>query len=131
MQIIKYQGVDITSLFLSSRWSHPVSGVKYPANYPPEEIQGVTVEILPDPEPVTPEPQPRTWTPLQFLELFTEQEQLTVKQASMANAQIGLWYDKMLAAKEIIETDQRLTDGLSFLVQANVLTQAQVDTALA
>lgn len=131
MKIIKFQGTDITAQFNAGRWSHPESGVKYPANYPPEEIEGVTVETLPDPEPVAPEPQPRAWTPLQFLELFTSAQQLAVKQAAMQNAQVGLWYDKMLAASQVVENDARLLTGLSYLVQAGVLTQQEVDEALA
>lgn len=54
MKIIKYQGTDITAQFNAGRWSHPESGVKYPSNFPPEEIDGVTVELVPEPEPVEP-----------------------------------------------------------------------------
>lgn len=55
--IIKYNDTDITEQFRSGRWSHPVTGVKYPYNFPPEEIEGVTVEVLPDPAPVLPTPE--------------------------------------------------------------------------
>jgi len=130
MQIIKYLDTDITNLFLASRWAHPDTGVKYPANFDLNSIEGVTVEIVPDSEPIALETQPRTWTPLAFLELFSIDKQLAVKQASMANAQIGLWYDKLLASSEVVENDPRLTEGLAFLVQAGILTQSDVDTAL-
>jgi hypothetical protein len=73
---------------------------------------------------------PRTWAPLTFLELFNPQKQLAVKQASMANAQIGLWYDKLLASSQVIENDPRLIEGLAFLVQAGILTQSDIDLAL-
>lgn len=54
MEIITYNGQDITVQFKSGKWSHPVTGVKYPRNFPLSEIEGVTVEILPDPEPEQP-----------------------------------------------------------------------------
>ena len=54
MEIIKFNGQDITSQFKSGRWSHPVTGVKYPSNFPVSEIDGVTIENIPDPTPETP-----------------------------------------------------------------------------
>ena len=53
MEIIKYNGQDITSQFKSGRWSHPVTGVKYPSNWN-DPIDGVTFETVPDPIPETP-----------------------------------------------------------------------------
>jgi hypothetical protein len=83
-----------------------------------------------DGEKFTRKIEPRTWTPLAFLELFSPQNQLAVKQASMANAQIGLWYDKLLASPQVVENDPRLTEGLAFLMQAGILTKTDVDSAL-
>jgi hypothetical protein len=64
------------------------------------------------------------------LRLFTKQQQIAVKKASMADAEIGLWYDKLLGSDPVIENDPRLTEGLAFLVQAGILSQVDVDTAL-
>lgn len=52
--IIKYNDTDISLQFRSGRWAHPETGVKYPYNFPLEEIEGVTIETLPDPEPYAP-----------------------------------------------------------------------------
>jgi len=90
----------------------------------------VQVGDLWDGENFTRKVEPRTWTPLAFLELFSPQNQLAVKQASMANAQVGLWYDKLLASSDVVENEPRLTEGLAFLVQAGILSQDDVDTAL-
>lgn len=129
MEIIKYNGQDITAQFKSGRWSHPVTGGKYPSNFPPSEIDGVTVEIVPDPLPEI-APIIKSWSPLAFLELFSDEKQLAVKQAAMSNAQIGLWYDKLLASQEVVANDERLLNGLAFMIANGILTQAEVDTAL-
>lgn len=127
---IKYNGQDITAQFKSGRWSHPETGVKYPANYPPEEIDGLTVETLPDPEPITPEPQPRTWTPRQFLRLFSDAKRLQIVELSMSNVQVKMWYDDLIAAQEVVENDADLLAGLAAMVQYGVLTQSEIDEAL-
>ncbi len=64
-------------------------------------------------------------TSLEFLDLFTEAEQLTIVEASMQSAQIKLWYDRTLAASFITITDSRVSAGLDALVDASLLTNAR------
>ena len=51
MQIIKYNGQDITGLFRAGKWAHPVTGVKYPSNWDASTIDGVTVEEVAETPP--------------------------------------------------------------------------------
>lgn len=76
------------------------------------------------PEPVYPQ-----FTSLQFLDLFTEAEQLGIVQAANASPQVKLWYDRMLAAMFITLADPRTEAGLTALVTAGLLT-AERKTAI-
>jgi len=67
------------------------------------------------------------FTSLEYLELFTEAEQLAVVSATMVSAQVKLWYDKMLAAEFITITDPRTVAGLDALVGAGLLTAERKD----
>ena len=60
------------------------------------------------PEPVYPQ-----LTSLQFLDLFTEPEQLAVAAAAMQSPQVKLWYDRTLAASFVTLADPRTADGLT------------------
>lgn len=72
-----------------------------------------------DPPPPAP---PKQFTSLEFLDLFTEAEQLAVATAAMQSAQVKLWYDRTLAAMFITLADPRTEAGLTALVQAGLLT---------
>lgn len=61
-------------------------------------------------------------TCLEFLDLFTEAEQLTITTAAMQSAQVKLWYDRTLAAMFITLADPRTEAGLDALVAAGLLT---------
>ena len=65
---------------------------------------------------------PRQLTSLEFLDLFTTEEQLAVATAAMNFAQVKLWYDRTLAAMFITLADPRTEAGLEALVQAGLLT---------
>lgn len=76
----------------------------------------------PEPEPVAPQPVYKTqFTSLEFLNKFTEAEQLTIVTATLANAQVKLWYDKMLAASFVDINDPRTGFGLDALIGAGLL----------
>jgi len=76
----------------------------------------------PQPEPEEPEtPAYPTFTPLELLELFTEDEQLAVVSATMSSPAIKLWYDKLLAAGFITYEDPRTEAGLQALVDNGLL----------
>jgi len=70
-------------------------------------------------------PEFKKFTSLDYLDLFTEAEQLAVVQATMQNAQVKLWYDKMLAAGYITLDDPRTELGLAALVQAGLLQESR------
>lgn len=75
--------------------------------------------------PTPPAPPAVATTPLQFLERFTEAEQLTITAAAMQSPALRLWYDKLMAAQEVVFADPRVSAGLSALVQAGLITQAR------
>src|SRR5690606_20139519 len=66
-------------------------------------------------------------TSLEFLDLFTESEQLAVATAATQSAQVKLWYDRTLAASFITLADPRTEAGLAALVGARLLTQERKD----
>lgn len=70
------------------------------------------------------------FTPLQFLEKFTESEQLAVVSATMANPQVKLWYDKLLSALDVNIEDERLIAGMNALVQFGLITQDRANEIL-
>ena len=75
-------------------------------------------------DPLPPAP-PKQFTSLEYLDLFTESEQLAVVSATMAVPQVKLWYDKMLAAGFITTADPRTEGGLAALVGAGLLTEVR------
>lgn len=81
---------------------------------------------LPGPQPVP----PRTCTPLEFIERFTEAEQLAVVTAAMQVPALRLWYDKLMAAQQVVEDDPRLASGLDALVSAGLITQQRRDEVM-
>ena len=80
---------------------------------------------LVEPADPLPPPPPKQFTSLEYLDLFTESEQLAVVSATMAVPQVKLWYDKMLAAGFITTADPRTEGGLAALVGAGLLTEAR------
>ena len=67
-------------------------------------------------------PAYRDFTSLEFLELFTDAEQVAVVSATMTSPVVKLWYDKMLAAMNITLSDPRTEAGLDALVDAGLLS---------
>jgi hypothetical protein len=88
----------------------------------PQEVQA---HITPPPLP------PKTqFTSLEFLDRFTEAEQIAVVTATLANAQVKLWYDKMLAASFVDLEDPRTEGGLNALVLSGLITQSRKNEIL-
>lgn len=75
----------------------------------------------PAPEPAPTQPPSTQTTPLQFIDRFTEAEQLGIVTATLGNAAVKLWYDKLLAASFVDIADPRLSAGLDALVSAGLL----------
>lgn len=88
----------------------------------PEEVQAHLT-----PAPIPPKTQ---FLPLVFLEKFTAQEQLAVVSATLVNAQVKLWYDKMLAASFVDLADPRTAGGLAALVASGLLTEVRMNEIL-
>jgi len=63
-----------------------------------------------------------TLTPLQFINLFTDAEQLAIVTATMKDPRIKLWYDKLLISSSISLADPQISVGLDFLVEDNLIT---------
>lgn len=85
-----------------------------------------TVEAIPEPEkPAVPEPLPPQF-PRFFgnakLDLFTQQEQLTVVTATMQDPVVKLLYDRLLGAAYWSYEDLETEQGLSVLVDKGLLT---------
>lgn len=87
------------------------------------------------PEPYTPPPTPAPAYPqfsaLQMLDLFTEPEQLAVVNATMTNAAVKLWYDRMIAATFVTYEDPRTEGGLQALVDAGLLAAERKEEIVA
>lgn len=71
--------------------------------------------------PDLPTPPKTQFTSLEFLDKFTEEEQLLVVQATMASAQVKLWYDRLLAASFVDIADPRTEGGIDALIAAGLI----------
>lgn len=58
---------------------------------------------------------------LDFLDHFTQAEQLSVVQATMVSAEVKLWYDRLLAADFVDLTDPRTEAGVDALIMAGLI----------
>lgn len=75
------------------------------------------------PSPPEPEPAPeRTYSPLEFLDLFTEDEQLAATVQKQTNPHISLWFDRLIAAGFVRKSDPRVPAGLDAMVTVEVIT---------
>ena len=66
--------------------------------------------------------QQTRFSSLEFLERFTETEQLAVVSATLGSAQVKLWYDKLLAAEYVDLNDPRTEGGIDALIAAGLIT---------
>lgn len=68
---------------------------------------------------------------LDFLDRFPETTQLAVVAAAQSNPAIRLWYDRLLANGSVDLNNPRLIAGLHAMRDAGLVTQAEIDAALA
>lgn len=80
--------------------------------------------------PPVPMPPKRQFSFLEFMDLFTDDEQLALAGAAMADAATKLWYDRAVGAQFISLDDARLTAGLDAMVAAELLTAGRRDRVL-
>jgi len=77
-------------------------------------------------------PKLRRFTWLQFINLFTNDEQLAIAAAANSVPQIKLWYDKALGASYIDMDDQRTIDGINAVATVfNLITPQRAAEILA
>ena len=76
-------------------------------------------------------PERRLVYALEFLDRFSESTQLKVVSAAQTNPAIRLWYDRLLANGSVDLNSPRLIAGLNAMKDAGLLTQDEIDAALA
>jgi len=88
---------------------------------------GVVKLVSPPEVPAAPQ---SVFSSLEFIEKFTDEEQLAIVTATLANPTVKLWYDKLLAADSINLEDARLIAGMDALVAASLLTAERKDAIM-
>ncbi|WP_457091407.1 hypothetical protein [Microvirga sp. P5_D2] len=79
---------------------------------------------------VPPAAPQRRFSFLEFMDLFTEEEQMTLVEASMTLPAVKLWYDKALGAQYIDLDDPRTEPGLQKLVDENLISTERKATVM-
>nr|WP_047576489.1 hypothetical protein [Methylobacterium sp. ZNC0032] len=82
------------------------------------------------PPPEEPDSPKRQFSFLEFMDLFTGEEQLAIAGAAMTDAATKLWYDRAVGAQFISLDDARLTAGLDAMVTAGLLTAPRSDRVM-
>lgn len=72
-------------------------------------------------------PVPKTWTPLEFKELFTPDERKKLRQLAKTDDLAEDWLDLLNAAQLVRLDDERTTNGLKYMVLKGVLSQTRVN----
>ena len=70
-------------------------------------------------EPVIPK---TTYTSLEFRDLFTINEQLSIRESQLVDMEAGLVYDMMLSAQNIDISDPRTIQGMDLLATKGLIT---------
>jgi hypothetical protein len=76
-------------------------------------------------------PERRLVWALDFLDRFSDATQLAVVSAAQQNPSIRLWYDRLLANGSVDLNNARLIAGLNAMRDAGLMSQAEIDVALA
>lgn len=89
-------------------------------------VEITDIDILPELDwtvepPVLPIPPKTQFTSLEYLDRFTEAEQLEVVSATLQSPQVKLWYDRLLAASYIDLNDPRTEYGIDALISAGLI----------
>ncbi len=88
----------------------------------------VAADLVPN---LAPGPEPaRTLSFLQFMDLFTPDEQIAIAGAAMTDVSTKLWYDRAVGARFIDLSDERLTAGLQALFDDGLIDIARRDRVL-
>jgi len=73
-------------------------------------------------EYVLPAPLKTVFTSLEFRDLFTINEQLSIRESQLVDMEVGLVYDMMLSAQNIDISDPRTIQGMDLLVSKELIT---------
>lgn len=73
-------------------------------------------------EYVLPVPPKTVFTSLEFRDLFTINEQLSIRESQLVDMEVGLVYDMMLSAQNIDISDPRTVQGMDLLVSKGLIT---------
>jgi len=84
----------------------------------------------PDDYATPPAPAP-SWTPLEFIERFTDAEQIAIVTAAQSNPALRLFYDKLMASLDVKADEPRLIAGMQAVVDAGLITAERRDEILA
>lgn len=115
-------------LGLPFAWSP--EGVTYDDRLSAEQRAAIEAVVAAHNPSAAPEPTAPRLSFLEFMDLFTEAEQLAIAGAAMTNVATKLWYDRAVGAQFIDLGDARLTDGLQAMVTAGLLTSARRNRVL-
>lgn len=109
-------------------WSS--EGVTYGDDLTTEQCAAIEAVVAAhDPSAAAPPPSVHL-SFLEFMDLFTEAEQIAIAGAAMADVPTKLWYDRAVGAQFIDLADARLTAGLQAMVSAGLLTSARRNRVL-
>lgn len=75
-------------------------------------------------------PPKTVFTSLEFRDLFTINEQLSIREAQLVDMEVGLVYDMMLSVQNIDISDQRTVQGMDLLVSKGLITNERRDEIL-
>lgn len=76
------------------------------------------------------DPVVSNWTPLEFIERFTDAEQIAIVTAAQSNPALRLFYDKLMASLRVEADEPRLVAGMQALVDASLITAERRDEIL-
>jgi hypothetical protein len=70
------------------------------------------------------------FTPYEFFDRFTPAERTAIRAASLADNATADILQSLNVADVVLNTDPRVTSGMSYLVSTNLLTQARAEEIL-
>lgn len=80
--------------------------------------------------PKTADERRRSWTPLQFLERFTDHELDTIETRRATDPLVQKFYRTASFAQEVVSDDPRTVAGLDYLTAIGILTAARKDAII-
>lgn len=123
-----HDGSTVISLFESEGLTESIHSIFEAAT---EEECESQIDLLGLDFPAPPSSGVEKLSSLQFMERFSQETQLKVVAATKSNDLVKLWYDKMLAADEIVLTDPRTIAGVQAMVALGIISKKEAAQALA